>query len=412
MGECHEGFCVRSIKRKVPVTNVPITKNFDLSSSLESVYPLLEIIFSYLNYNDLKSCCDVKRSWKDAAETILKRRVKPSWFTCYRTKTKPKSHYFDHHSDNLNYNNVGLGIILYDFRRIKLNKFICVHTDTTELVRKSVPEYLEDELIPKNVDYCVISCPKVVSYFSPKLLDFRDVGLASIIDGLFLPKIPNIRIATFHCDPLKDHIDSVVETYMNPNHEVKCILLFSTTDHKKTLYEFLKHVVHEETATSVALGGGIIRGTKTFRRINPTKRIYSNNDIFSILFLKDKDQKVDFDAFSYVIYGDDLSRDEFAEEILRFKEQIVLRTHSAAIRICCSAKVDADEEPIIFNKIFPDIPTLGFHADGEIGWNCVLPQNDNSFEGTLPKKAKHKYPKAQHQWSTVFIILTWGSLQT
>lgn len=115
---------------------IPGSENFDFSEALESVYPILEIIFSYLNYKDLRSCCAVKTSWKDVASDVLNKRLKPSWFTCYRTKGKKKSNVFKY-STELNYNNVGIGIVLYDFRRIKLSKFICLHKNTTELSRKS-----------------------------------------------------------------------------------------------------------------------------------------------------------------------------------------------------------------------------------------------------------------------------------
>lgn len=79
-------------------------------------------------------------TWKEVAERILEKRNKSSWFTCYSTKAcsknKPK---IVKHSDNLNYNNVEMGIILYDFRRIKLNSFICVHNfyHEMELSRKT-----------------------------------------------------------------------------------------------------------------------------------------------------------------------------------------------------------------------------------------------------------------------------------
>ncbi|KAJ8967869.1 hypothetical protein NQ317_006185 [Molorchus minor] len=201
MSEDHRGFCVRSVKPTIPNVEVTVVDDFDFSEALESVYPLLDIVFNFLNYNDLKTCCKVKKSWKDVAENILQRRNKSSWFTCYKTKTKPRRNVFKH-SDNLNYNNVGMGIILYDFRRIKLNKYICVHTNTMELSRKSVPEYLEDELVPKSIDYCVISCPKVVSYFDASK-DIKDIGLSSILDGMFIPKIPGIRTAMFYCNPSK-----------------------------------------------------------------------------------------------------------------------------------------------------------------------------------------------------------------
>ncbi|CAG9854487.1 unnamed protein product [Phyllotreta striolata] len=401
----NKSFCIKSIKRPTIDPEVYCKENFDFSEALESVYPLLDLIFEYLDCNSLRNCCKVKKSWKDVAENILSKRVQLSWFTCFKGGVNNKSNIFEH-SVNLNFNNVDLGIILYDFRRIKLNKYICVHTDVAELKRRTVPEYFTDELIPHNTDYCVISCAKVTSLFDTNT---KNLYHASYFDGLFFPKIPKIRTTMFHCNTFdSSNIQSTVETYIKSNEEIKCLLMFSTTDQKKSLYNLLKKLIPENEASSVAVGGGIIRGTKTFRQINSTKRVFSNNDIFSIVFLKEKDVEADFNAFSYIIYGDDLSKNEFADEICKFKESIFLRMHSVVIRICCSAKVAADEEPTIFNKIFPDIPIFGFHADGEIGWNCVLKAKE--FNDSKSKKAKHHYPNVRHQWSTVFVLITWGTV--
>lgn len=68
--------------------------------------------------------------------------------------------------------------------------------------------------------------------------------------------------------------------------------------------------------SSVTVGGGIIRGTKLFQQIvTRTKRVYTGNDIFCITFLRDKYQQADFSSYSFVIQGDDLSKEEFEQEL-------------------------------------------------------------------------------------------------
>ncbi|XP_018569015.1 uncharacterized protein LOC108909237 [Anoplophora glabripennis] len=410
-----KGFCIRSIKLKVPNIEVTPLENFDFSEALESVYPLLDIIFSFLNYNDLRTCYEVKMTWREVAQRILEKRNKSSWFTCYNAKVsstvKPK---IIRHSDNLNYNNVDMGIILYDFRRIKLNSYICVHNfyHDMDLSRKTVPEYLEEELVPQNINYCLISCPKVVSYFD--VIKKEDVGCGSVLDGLFLPKIPKIRTAMFHCNPLKKDLRKYLESHIKSTEEVKCLLLFCTKNLNKSIYNLLKVLIPENNASSVAVGGGVIRGTKTFQQITPAKRVFSSNDTFCIVFLQEQCTRTDFNAFSFVIFGDDLSKEEFEEELLKFKKQIILRTNSVAFRVCCSAKIYSEEELVLFNKVFPNIPLLGMNADGEIGWNCLyMPEKADDGDGeSEAKKAKHKYPKVQHQWSTILVLITWGPLLT
>lgn len=135
-GEEHKGFCIRSLNTNCPNVTIPGSNDFDFGEALESVYPILEIVFSYLNCKDLKSCCSVKNSWKDVAETVLARRLKPTWFTCYRNKGKKKTNIFKY-SQEINYSNIEVAIVLYDFRRIKLSKFICLHKNTTEITRMS-----------------------------------------------------------------------------------------------------------------------------------------------------------------------------------------------------------------------------------------------------------------------------------
>ncbi|KAJ8929276.1 hypothetical protein NQ314_018069 [Rhamnusium bicolor] len=106
-------------------------------------------------------------------------------------------------------------------------------------------EYLDEELVPRSVDYCVISCPKVISYFDGSK-GIKDIGIGSILDGLFIPKIPNIRTEMFHCNPVKkDNIKKSIEPYIKSNEEVKCLLLFCTTGLNKSIYNLLEYLIPE-----------------------------------------------------------------------------------------------------------------------------------------------------------------------
>lgn len=107
-------------------------------------------------------------------------------------------------------------------------------------------EYLEEELIAPDVEYCVLSCPCVMSYFDSKTKDYSEVGLPSIMDGLFIPKIKNIRTAMFHCNSVKkEDIEKSIRPFIKPNEEVKCLLLFSTKDLSKSLFNLLKYLIPE-----------------------------------------------------------------------------------------------------------------------------------------------------------------------
>lgn len=114
------------------------------------------------------------------------------------------------------------------------------------VILSTVIEYIEEELVAPGIQYCVLSCPSVVSYFDNKIKDINDVGLPSVMDGLFIPKIENIRTSMFYCNSRKkDDIQNSFKTFIKPNEEVKCILLFSTKDLHKSLLNILKYLLPE-----------------------------------------------------------------------------------------------------------------------------------------------------------------------
>lgn len=56
--------------------------DFSLGESLELVYPLLDLIFSYLSYDDLMSASEVNNSWRDVALRQASGRQQVAWFSC------------------------------------------------------------------------------------------------------------------------------------------------------------------------------------------------------------------------------------------------------------------------------------------------------------------------------------------
>lgn len=97
--------------------------------------------------------------------------------------------------------------------------------------------------MPQNTNYCLISCPKVASYFNA--IKKEDVGCGSVLDGLFLPKIPKIRTAMFHCNPLKKDLSKYLDGHIKSNEEVKCLLMFCTKSLNKSIYNLLKFLIPE-----------------------------------------------------------------------------------------------------------------------------------------------------------------------
>ncbi|KAJ8929275.1 hypothetical protein NQ314_018068 [Rhamnusium bicolor] len=106
----------------------------------------------------------------------------------------------------------------------------------------------------------------------------------------------------------------------------------------------------------------------------------------------------------------------FERNYLSLKKKIIIRANSVAVGVCCSAKMNTEEELVLFNKVFPNTPLLGLNADGEIGWNCFMSSQESTGaqkldNGESKAKKPRQFQKVQHQWSTILVFITWGAIQ-
>ncbi|XP_044766844.1 uncharacterized protein LOC123322856 isoform X2 [Coccinella septempunctata] len=396
--------CLTSLdKVKPPALSIEMKENFELGERLESVYPLLDIIFEYLNDKDLDNVMNVKKSWGSIAERLLKKRSQPCWVTCYQDR----GNVFFKDSGNLHFNNASAAIVLFG-RHYNLNEYISLHEDTNTFQQMKFVEYFNKEIISRNISFCILTCPKVVSYFSQDV----ENRYGSIFDTLFLPVIPGIRTTMFYCNfsKLKKN-PGLLEKHIKPSEEVKCLLLFDEYDIRSSVDHLFKIILKETKPEELALGGGLIHGIDAFNKQKEIPEITRNkNETFCIAFTKERGTEPNFNAASFVIRGSELTEEELNEELLKFKKNIIMRSNSIALRVCCQAKKGKKKESLIFNAHFPNTSLLGLEAAGEIGWNCFnLPHAEEPVE-SKPKKSKKHYPKFQHEWSTVFVVITWGDI--
>jgi hypothetical protein len=108
--------------------DIPVRENFDFSEALDSVYPLTEMIFSYLDYKSLQTVGQVKKSWQITANNILEKRNKVSWITVFRKKRLC----YVHDSDNYHNHNTAASIILFNCSVISLSDSLCCHENLTQ----------------------------------------------------------------------------------------------------------------------------------------------------------------------------------------------------------------------------------------------------------------------------------------
>lgn len=127
---CKEKKCNAIIYTK-PVLNENIKSTFEFyrpfadfsfGEKLQSVYPLLDMIFTYLNYKDLLFASAVCKIWREVALKHLKSRQEVGWFSI----TGNKRTYELKRSNNLLRCNTHFSIILTHSRQCSFKANICV----------------------------------------------------------------------------------------------------------------------------------------------------------------------------------------------------------------------------------------------------------------------------------------------
>lgn len=96
--------------------------DFSLGEKLQSVYPLLDLVFVYLSYKDLLSASEVCKIWRETALKYLKARQEAAWFSV----TGRDRLYDLKRSSNLLLCNTHLSIVVTNPRLVALTSNICV----------------------------------------------------------------------------------------------------------------------------------------------------------------------------------------------------------------------------------------------------------------------------------------------
>lgn len=100
--------------------------DFSLGEKLQSVYPILDLVFTYLNYKDLLSASLVCKTWRETALEQLKARQRIAWFS----SSGQKGIYDLKRSCSLLRNNPYFSIILVHSKLRSLKTQICVKYST------------------------------------------------------------------------------------------------------------------------------------------------------------------------------------------------------------------------------------------------------------------------------------------
>lgn len=122
--------CIPSIPKLVTTEhNISQDNSFEFGKALESYFPLLELVFKYLEVQDLDSAKLVNPTWNTLGDKELQKRISPTWISvCYNPSLSVQM------SPGFTYHNAALGIIVYNPHNIKLKTYLCIH-DTPDFYR-------------------------------------------------------------------------------------------------------------------------------------------------------------------------------------------------------------------------------------------------------------------------------------
>lgn len=367
-----------------PVTQVERSDdNFSLGEALQSYYPLLEYVFTYLDKASLQCARCTGTMWKELATKELNKRLSPSWITFCPNGRLTCSREFS-------YTNVSFGIFAYNPKLVKLDRTLCVHGLSDER-KMSVAEYFES-ITEARLRYCVIACPSLTPIVPSTSADNLAVGF----QGLFVPRIPNVETYMFRSD-------AKCWPEVAPRLRVRCCIIFSGST-VRLLEPFLRTFLEAEKPENVALGGGFIHNKKSLQM--PQGERLKDSEIFCVAFLQGDRAETKFAAYSVVIVNETEDEAGFVTELVQFKEGLVLHKYGVLFRFCCKAKTWRVDESDIIRRHFPAFVLYGMDVNGEIGWNAG--RRFAEEEPSAEKRRKKDLPQCVYGWSTILVLLTWN----
>lgn len=380
-----------------------------LDSNIYLTYDILRIIFRYLNGRDLTNAAMVCRLWLEAANNEKCTRRSPHCFKDYFI-IKSLENFRKSKDDDLNLRHLKNS-------RIKpfLGFFLISVTSTT--ISQLLTEYILN-LLPKNCETTILCTRDIITNnegqgytsFPSNIICALFPQISNVKVNMFTISVPYIQKSISHKSAKnqpetfeyeKDKLFNMIDETSISNNKSTCLMLFcNNAGH--TIAERLASAVHCKEDKIASLWGGVVRNVYTQRSYNKEKfkkekksSIYSSYCVAVLI-------TGPIQSWSIVV-EENCNTKELVEEKLRlFKDQIKLRKHSMGFMFACIGRnIDTEKniEAIIFKTLFPNIPLIGCFGDGEFGKNTI------SIDKM--KKTRSKKESWHHQFSTIFMILTY-----
>lgn len=373
----HKGrCCLPSLNEKVYEVQVAPKKGFNFATALANVFPLLDIVFSFLDLNeDLRNAAQVCESWRVVAHRILRKRRNAKHVMTALSYEKCL-----YYSKELKYGDLQFYIVFY---APFLPDKICCHRKG-ETVELRFSEYKNTEMFPiksypKN---CFIVRSDLVGVLPSLKSNFYYCGVG-------FPEIPGIRIESSFCS-----LNSPEKVFSeHENEQVKCFLAFAQKRSAQKIKRFLTMNLGKRAINRVAFAGGLV--THPIIPQYPIK-----GDILGIAFLHNDGSETIFDTYSTFIPED-------ADVLWMFKKlrEKPLRTNSFALLVICCAIMESQDILKAFYECFENVPAVAIRSAGELGWDS------NSFNETVvldDKDLLTVYPVI-HSYCISVVLLTWDT---
>lgn len=381
-----------------------------VDSNIYLTYDILRIIFGYLNGRDLTNAAMVCRLWLEAANNEKSIRRSPHCFKEYFIVKSLEN--YKRSTDDFNLKHLKNS-------RIKpfLGFFFISVTSTT--ISHLITEYILN-LLPKNCETTILCTRSIVN----EEQDYTSFP-SNIICAL-LPQISNVKVNMFTiCMPYiqksisqkvakqqsetfeyeKNKLFNMIDETSMPNNK-SCLMLFCNYSGHATAEHMISAVQNSKGDKIASLWGGVVRNVYTQRIHNNEKFkkatkfcVYSSYCVAVLI-------TGPIQSWSIVVDQKCDTKALVEKKLRLFKDQVKLRKHSVGFMFACIGRtIDAEKdiESIIFKTLFPNVPLVGCFGDGEFGKNTI-PINEMK---KTKKRSKGKNDSWCHQFSTIFMILTY-----
>ncbi|KAH3836764.1 F-box only protein 22-like [Dreissena polymorpha] len=379
-------------------------REIDVSQTLTSVYPVVELVLSFLPYIDLYKSARVCQLWRKIVNTIkLKRnslgfscstREDSVWNTMRFLRnlfSEPQTLIaFCHNSMNTSLAD------LYVKRGEELAGLL--HISEEVLIRMSLMEFIK-LFVPKSCEVAIIEAAGIVGTTTD--MKTEEFESAEAITFLSIPKLHNnegLKVVT------QSDVTTIEDILLiHDSKTLKACFLFCS-DPGFLSKSLVSNLVDKH---SVLVAGAFVAGLYSQSQRN------EKHDFITCMSLSLYGNQVE--TASVILpqpknWGSEhceMTKADIEKSIITLKDMNLPDKNSFALMIACVGRGEGlFEEPNVesslFRKHFPRTPLFGLFGDGEIG--CNFHEGVLNKPSTEERKRKSP-PKLFHSYTTVLVLV-------